>query len=366
MKTRPDAFSLIELLVVIAIVAVLIGILLPVLPAARDAALRTACGANLRTVGQSLELYKQRSNDVFPEARYMPPPFLSGDDHPPFNEVLSVEIEPASASYRCPGDPDLVWAATAVGDDGVERPALMSYTYVTVLSGRPYEQTFFATFLRRGPSDTPVSYDFDGGTLVEVVVALTEIDDSHATATELAADAEAADTFGQRGVHWRGRLGDGHRFFAAPEAAELPGRVAGFEQAGHLVGQLSIFLVELVEGLLALGLGELGEPVKRLLDGRKTFWTHRPRPLERPATLTLRPTRALIASCEAELAHQPGLGHLEVSLHRGVGNLEHLGGFVDRQAGEAAQLDDLDLARVQALERRQSLVEAEHIARGFE
>ena len=51
------AFTLIELLVVISIISVLMAILLPSLGRAREQARRTACMANLRSIGQGIYLY---------------------------------------------------------------------------------------------------------------------------------------------------------------------------------------------------------------------------------------------------------------------------------------------------------------------
>lgn len=58
------AFTLIELLVVIAIIALLVGILLPALGAARKNARTTACAANLRGAGQGMVLYANDHRDL--------------------------------------------------------------------------------------------------------------------------------------------------------------------------------------------------------------------------------------------------------------------------------------------------------------
>ena len=67
-RSNPRAFTLIELLVVISIIAILIGLLLPALSAARAAAIQVHCSAQIRNLTQGLDMYASDFQDRYPIA----------------------------------------------------------------------------------------------------------------------------------------------------------------------------------------------------------------------------------------------------------------------------------------------------------
>ena len=198
---RRNGFSLIELLVTISIIAVLIGILLPVLPLARDAARRVACGATLRGVGQGIELYKGDNKELYPVARYMPRPWLridASDFNLPEESFEDFEgslparlanyLEGDDEVWKCPGD-KVVHSVEWTDDEGRERIGGTSYTYISGLGGQRLEETFFFTRVGLNATQIPVVYDFDGNTYETEDGRLIPVDFFHSTRNLLFADS---------------------------------------------------------------------------------------------------------------------------------------------------------------------------------
>ncbi|NLX06388.1 MAG: type II secretion system protein [Phycisphaerae bacterium] len=152
MPTERKSFTLIELLVVVAIIAILVGILLPTLASVRQRATKVTCSSNLRQLGMAIQAYMQEHSQKYPAARYMPPPFISGDTSPPLPEVLMDHFGKETRVLQCPGDQEWVYARCGT-----------SYTYNASLSGIALEENWFAERIGFGPSEMFVAYDCDGG-----------------------------------------------------------------------------------------------------------------------------------------------------------------------------------------------------------
>ena len=89
-----SAFTLVELLVVIAIIAVLMGILIPVIGKARESARRSACQANLRQIALACEMYRQDHEGRLPKVTWQ-------HQYEQFS-FLENYLPPGDV-YRCPG-----------------------------------------------------------------------------------------------------------------------------------------------------------------------------------------------------------------------------------------------------------------------
>jgi prepilin-type N-terminal cleavage/methylation domain-containing protein/prepilin-type processing-associated H-X9-DG protein len=64
-KSAPHGFTLIELMVTVSIIAILVGLLVPAVQSAREAARRAQCVSNLKQIGLALQSYES-VNGMFP------------------------------------------------------------------------------------------------------------------------------------------------------------------------------------------------------------------------------------------------------------------------------------------------------------
>ncbi|MEM6333132.1 MAG: prepilin-type N-terminal cleavage/methylation domain-containing protein [Planctomycetota bacterium] len=100
---RRGGFTLIELLVVISIIALLIGILLPVLAGARGAAQTAACLSNCRTLGQVCTAFAVDHQDQLPSNRILAGP----NQHVTWRAwLVDKKYMPDGDAWVCPSAPD--------------------------------------------------------------------------------------------------------------------------------------------------------------------------------------------------------------------------------------------------------------------
>ena len=151
--TRSRGFTLIELLVTVSIIAILIGILMPVIARVRGDVEKTSCAGNLRQVGIAITSHRTDHSERLPTARYMPDPFLSADDDPGLPEALESYIPyedgKTSEVWRCPDD-GLVYELCGT-----------SYDYASLFSGQRVQDIFFIKMGFSSEEEIILSRDFD-------------------------------------------------------------------------------------------------------------------------------------------------------------------------------------------------------------
>jgi len=105
---RRAAFTLIELLIVIAIIAVLAGLLLPVLSRAKESARSAQCLSQMRQIGLAVRLHADENDDEFPRSQHSA--FSYGQ--PTWGRAIAEQLAESaqtwtnllSSVYHCPSD----------------------------------------------------------------------------------------------------------------------------------------------------------------------------------------------------------------------------------------------------------------------
>ncbi len=112
------AFTLTEMLVVLAIIGILIGLTLPAVQAAREAARRSSCQNNLRQVGLALHQYHDVHGSFSPGWIGMDPtgrwPAAYGDPGWAWASMILPYLEATSAANRLQFDQSITDASNAV------------------------------------------------------------------------------------------------------------------------------------------------------------------------------------------------------------------------------------------------------------
>lgn len=153
-STVRAAFTLIELLVVIAIIAVLAGLLLPVMSKAKKAGRGTVCLSNLRQLGLGLQLYVQDNQNRLPFMRDA----LLGTNSVPATNAVPLPA-PDAVLMRYTGGNSNVWRCPSDRLD-VFKQTGTSFAWNSLLNGQDADRLVVMN-IAFGQHVIPVFYDKD-------------------------------------------------------------------------------------------------------------------------------------------------------------------------------------------------------------
>lgn len=137
-KTQPRAgFTLIELLVVISIIALLIGILLPALGAARNSARAISCASNQRQLGLSMYVYLSDHKEYFPPSAGVSSAGLNMYWHQYFQSNGSAVglLTPDNNNAVCPSDDEPWQPYTFPGEENIANASYGANTLIMIVDG---------------------------------------------------------------------------------------------------------------------------------------------------------------------------------------------------------------------------------------
>lgn len=168
-------FTLIELLIVISIMALLAAIMLPSFKQARRYTKKTACQANLRSIGTAMQAYLDESGDVYPYACVFPSleaevaAAAGREPYLPLYKALDAQIAHQSKVFLCPADRNTMMIDELGGAQAYYASEGTSYEWRDQFNGRKVGRDMFSDpgLLALRPSEAPMVYDYEpfhGGT----------------------------------------------------------------------------------------------------------------------------------------------------------------------------------------------------------
>jgi prepilin-type processing-associated H-X9-DG protein/prepilin-type N-terminal cleavage/methylation domain-containing protein len=171
---RQRAFTLVELLVVIGIIALLIAILMPSLSKARQSAMTLKCAAQMRNMGQAVNIYSGQykgkiPRDTFADGYFFAnllSPYLGGVEIPTdrYKDVNFIyDAYKAFKVYQCPTADELytlTYTVNSVDFERYQRTRVYEATPVTnvVRVPKPAELAYIMG-VNIGPPMNPKRYD---------------------------------------------------------------------------------------------------------------------------------------------------------------------------------------------------------------